>query len=731
MRIHSAIALAAFLLLTLITGLAQDPGRPNPASQTTPTPTTQDDDVVRITTNLIQLDVTVTDKDGNLVPDLKADDFEILENNKTQKISNFSYVSVTPTASVSPAVPANPVAPAKNAPPTPPVSVAPVRPEQVRRTFALVVDDLGLSFESLGLVRRALRSFIDKTMQPGDLVAILRTRSGEGTFQQFTTDKRHLIAAIERIRWTPMGRGGMSAFAPPLTADSTDEGAGSTEDASIDLLREQNSVVGTLGAVRHVINGLRDMPGRKSLVLFSDGLSLLAPPNGEGVSTNEIGRSLPATGDNARARELLRKLTDLANRASVVIYTMDARGVANTDISASDDPSTLGPNIQARNAIRSRRSAMLFHTQTALIELAAKTGGLAIRNENDLPAGMGRIAADQNGYYLIGYQPDENTFDARRLRYNDIKIKLKRPGLKIRYRAGFYGVSDDRTREKPALTPVQTMLAALASPFKVAENQLQLTTIFGNDAGAGSYMRAFLHIRAQDLTFTEEADGARKAEFDLIAVTVGADGAAVDSISKTFTMRLRGERYEQALKEGIIYTATVPIKKAGSYQLRVAVRDTTSNRIGSASQFIEVPDIENDRLTLSGLAAFGQKPEDANRPSPEEDPEAGATTRRLRKGMVLQYGCFIYNARLASTSKRPQLTTQIRLFRDGKEVFAGAVLSYNGPYGLDMRRLPLTGALELGNMPPGEYVLQIVVTDPLASEKNRIATQWIDFEIVS
>lgn len=713
MRIIFAPVLALVLGLSSIPVPAQ-----TPAGQTASP--TQDDDVVRITTNLIQLDVTVTDKDGRLVPDLKAEDFEIWENDKNQKISNFSFISIASTAE-----PVKSAAPVRNAPPTPPGPPAALRPEQVRRTFALVVDDLGLSFESTHFVRKALRKFLDNTMQPGDLVAILRTSSGVGALQQFTSDKRQLIAAIERIRWTPMGRGGMAAFAPLQGAASAPKVTfgpddSSDEDTNIDLLREQNYTVGTLGALRYVVNGLRELPGRKSVVLFSDGFSL----------------STPRGADNARTQANLQKLTDLANRASVVIYALDARGVPITGVTASDNTSGLtGPQL---SQIVSGRSKQVFDSQAGPIALAEKTGGFAVLNENDMSVGLARIAADQNGYYLIGYQPDASTFDARRLRYNDIKIKVKRPGLKLRYRTGFFGVTEERMREKPKLTPPQAMIAALTSPFNVAETQLQLTTIFGNDAKAGSYVRSFLHVRAQDLTFSEEPDGTHKAEFDLIALTFGDNGVAIDSISKTITIRLPRERYENALKAGFVYTATVPIKKAGAYQLRVAVRDSASDRIGSASQFIEVPDIDKDRLMLSGLAAFGQKPEDLNRPTagdldaaPDEDPEAGAATRRLRNGMVLQYGCFIYNAKLASTTKRPQLTTQIRLFRDGKEVFQGDVLPYHGPYGIDMRRLPLTGALDLGTgMPPGEYVLQVIVTDTLANEKNRVATQWIDFEIV-
>ncbi|HYO91819.1 MAG TPA: VWA domain-containing protein, partial [Pyrinomonadaceae bacterium] len=164
---HSSPALLLILSL-IVTAFGQTPGRQ------VQQPQSEQDDVVRITTNLVQIDAVVTDKKGLQVTDLKAEDFEITEDGRPQQISNLSYVS-TP---VPPAAP--PEAPAvvdKNAPPVPPV---PLKPEQVRRTMALVVDDLGLSFESVHYVRRALRKYVDEQMQPGDMVAIIRTGGGIG-----------------------------------------------------------------------------------------------------------------------------------------------------------------------------------------------------------------------------------------------------------------------------------------------------------------------------------------------------------------------------------------------------------------------------------------------------------------------------------------------------------------------------------------------------------------------
>ena len=215
--------LLALLLLTTnapsarAAGIAPHPRTPAPQQQQPTPPTPQptptpardvDDDVVRITTNLVQFDAVVTDREGRLVTDLRPEEFEVLLEGKRQEISNFTFVGTAPAAVVREAAPR----PEKGAPPPPPV---PVRPGQVRRTIALVVDDLGTSFTDIYYVRRTLTKFVDEQMQPGDLVAVVQTGRGLGTLQQFTSDKQLLHRAISRVRWNPMGRAGRQRVRAP------------------------------------------------------------------------------------------------------------------------------------------------------------------------------------------------------------------------------------------------------------------------------------------------------------------------------------------------------------------------------------------------------------------------------------------------------------------------------------------------------------------------------------
>jgi VWFA-related protein len=737
---------------------------PPPAIQTTPPQQPQkpdEEDVVRITTNLVQVDAVVTDKNGKVVTDLKPEEVQISEDGRQQKITNFSYVVTEAPVATSNVV--KPSTKDKNAPPIP---SARLKPEDVRRTIAVVVDDLGLSFESIYYVRRALKKFVDEQMQTGDLVAIIRTSGGMGALQQFTSDKRQLYAAIERVKWFASGRGGVGAFAP-LGSDPTSMSSGgtskaspqqgpgssrapenvSTDDAStnrqedLDRFREDVFAVGTLGALSYVVRGLRELPGRKSVLLVSDGIKIF---NGD-----DPGRS-------DRVLQALRRLVDQANRASVVVYTMDARGLQTLGLTAADNTSGFSPQ-QLEQEMSNRRTDF-FESQNGLNYLAQQTGGLAIRNSNDLTGGIKRVLEDQKGYYLIGYRPDESTFDQRtgRRKFHHLSLKITRPGkFNVRMRNGFFGVTDDELT--PPQTPAQKMIGALVSPFGASGVHLQLTSFFTNDAKAGSIMRSMLHIDAHDLTFTDEPDGWHKCLFDIIAVTFGDNGVPVDQVSRTHTVRARGETYQRALRDGFVYVVTVPLKKPGAYQLRVALRDTDSQRIGSASQFIDVPDLKKNRLAVSSIIVKGlttaeyprsnapTKPGDNAPPAnpqtnpassqsegvEEGDAQASPAVRHFHTGLVMQYFYLIFNAQLNKATNRPQLTTQVRVVRDGKLVFTGKEVPYDSTDQADLKRLVAGGALQLGTeLGPGEYSLQIIVNDLLANEKRRTVTQWIDFEIV-
>jgi VWFA-related protein len=718
-----------------------------PAQQ--PAPGAQDDEeIVRVTSNLIQIDAVVLDSEGRQVTDLTAEDFELSEDGRPQAITNFSYVDNSPGAKPQSARPAASPPAAKGSAPVPP---ARLKPGGARRVVAFVVDDLGLSFQATAYVRNFLKDFVKDKMRPGDLVAVVRTSAGVGALQQFTSDPRTVGRAIEGVRFQPGFRSPAGTFAAAgekladgkkgADADSSDDGKGGGAPD-----RDALFTVGTLGALNYVLRGAAEMPGRKSVVLIS-----------------EKTRVFKLNGRDADVREYLQRMADLANRASASVYELDASdltpektssqlglvqsvprapgagggaggvgGRSPSDASAGSNQSPTNLSL-AESLLTSRELSgdrSLYETKTALRYLAKQTGGARV-------FGVERVLEDQRGYYLIGYRPDEKNFDPQRAgqKFHDVAVRVKRPGLRVRHRTGFYASRDADPAAGAPTTREGRLLRALTSPLASGSIGLALTPLFGNDAQTGSFVRALIHVDARALKFTEEPGGARRASVEVLAVTLGESGRPLDQADGVETIHVAPADFEKLLANGLRYTLKVPIKSPGAYQLRVAVLDEASNQVGSANELIEVPDLGGGRLALSGLVVSGKLAEGANAAAPppaaEVELEADPAVRRLRAGMELSYDFHIYNARLDPATNRPRLQTQVRLFREGQLAYEGRAAPFETTQADDLKRLVAGGGVKLGRAAaPGDYTLQVVVTDLLAKESRRTATQWIDFQIV-
>lgn len=690
-------AILALLLLfcILLTAAAQT----QPATPPPPQKTSDDDDVVRITTNLVQVDAIVT-KDGKVVPNLTADDFEIYEDGKKQTITSFAYISNVSTSTSTPTA----EAPAKVKPTE--FGPAPrLNRDDPRRTVALVVDDLGLSAESIYNVRKQLRKFIAEEVQPNDLVAVMRTSGELGALQQFTNDRRVLDRAVERVRWNMCSRAGTSVI--PRYDPNMDQ----FEDSEFNC--GAGSYYKTLKSLRFILDAMGQLPGRKSMILLSDSL----PVESQEVKfENEaLNTSIANT---TRFTWVLQRIAEKAIRASVVIYSVDTQGLQYTGLTPADQPRLTRGTMNASSNIMTRRSDLLWRRREGGELIARETGGFQVRNSNsfDLP----RILKDQNGYYLLGYRPTNETFNRR---FHHIKAKVKRSGMTLRTRFGFFGVSEEDigTGRAQLMNPTSTNLA-LRSPFAAQDIEVNLVSFFTNDKASGSMIRSFIYIDPRGLTF-EIVDGMRQASFELHGVIFGDNGIMVEQNQQNATLSLNERDYEHAIRNGMALKLDMPVKRPGSYQVRVATRDRNTSKIGSSGQFVEVPDLSKKRLAVSGIvlgATTGFAGRDANHMI--EHP----ATRNFDPNTDLHFAFVIYNA--TSTSN---LVMEAKLFRDGKAVFAGPETPINASNQTDPSRLLVNGSLRLSpELELGNYYLQVVITDKGAKGKTMPVVQWIDFDIV-
>jgi VWFA-related protein len=714
-------------------------------AQQRPSATPPEDEVVRISTDLIQIDVTVTDKNGKVVSGLNADDFEVFENGEKQTLSAASFrARSVGGASVGSGGVTQAGAPA-----------APLTAGAVRRTIAIVVDDLTMSYAGVYYARRALKRFVEEQMQPGDLVAIIRSAGSVGALQQFTSDKQLLLAAIDSIKWNPLTseiealspigqsqgdlaerfRSESDGVAAKLGGDTSGrrgdafkmhESVTQVKARDYNELKNANQVEAglyaqaSLGTMRYLIRGMDQLPGRKLMFLLTDGLQI----------TNETVKSR-----SSYVYEMLQDLVEFANRSSVVVYAFDTKGLKSMSIQASDSTYEI---IDGHRGQKERlRTDDFKASQEGLAYLAKQTGGQALLNSNDLNGAIQRSLDEQAGYYLLAYVPAAETFDPAKRKFNKLEVKVRQPGLNVSYRSGFFNSAPVEPKTV-ALSNQGDLAKALTSPFASNQIALSANSLFA-DEDAGTYVRSFLHIDAKNLSFSDTADGWKTATFDIGAVAFGNDGVAVEQKDSQYTIKAKGPTFDTMLQKGFVYVLIVPVKKPGVYQYRVAVRDTTSGKIGSASQVLEVPDLSKRKLTISSMAvenvsmsiwqniAAGKV---GSGPGQIQVPSTllyDTVLREFKAGTVLRYGFEVYNAK-GDANDMPKLETQAKILQNNATVIEGSLNKVNAAAQNDPRHVKVSGAIMLKDtLQPGDYLLQLTVFD---RSGKQAAIQIMPFAIV-
>jgi VWFA-related protein len=363
MRLNALLLFVALAISAAVTAAAQ---RPEQGSGQGPEQTDEPRPVFRLSVSLVQVDAVVTDRKGRHVTTLGPADFQVLQDGKPQPVTAVAYVRADERYLDASGAP-EPV-------------VIPTSPRQARRVIALVVDDSRMTFESIYHTRMGLQRFVDGELQADDLVTIVTTSGTRGTSWPFTFSRPELRAAVNRLQFSLWNASAAGALDP---LENTFELLPSAAERD----REQHFAVSALNRIADVIAAVRELPGRKTVLLVSEGFSM------SGLSDSQI-------------RDAMYGLVDQANRAGVVIYAVDPRGLVFTGLSAADG--TGSPSAMAR--LMSRRNDALLQTQDGLRYVAGQTGGFAVVNSNDMPGAFRRVLDDQRGYYLIGFQPSGDTF---------------------------------------------------------------------------------------------------------------------------------------------------------------------------------------------------------------------------------------------------------------------------------------------------------------------------------
>jgi VWFA-related protein len=710
------------ILLTLASfaplARTQTPQKPSPE----PTP----DDIIRVTTQLVQTDVVVTDKNDQIVNDLKLEDFELYDQGKKQELKFMEYVGVEGPRRSEGNRPAAAAAAASALPAVVEDAGTPgLTAKDLKRVVAFVIDDLTMQTQDLPSVRKMLLDFVNSKMRNGDLVAIVRVIGGKGLLQQFTSDRQLLRRAIANISLVVHPYGASEVPDPekmtnPVMSGAVDSPTATMESTNAapeifssndDQIRYNRSLA-AITTANLVIEGLKLIPGRKDLVLITEGIPIFEIHDSGSAYSNTAG--------------ILSQLTDNAFRAGVVINSMDPRGLRATPgvkgFASTPAKSAMGGGMTADSAREdanfgkgdagesSALGGMLAGASDhlGLATVAGLTGGISVVNTNAFEGGLDKILARSNGYYTLAFRPTE--LDNRN---HKLEVKVKRGGSRVYFHKS-YLAREDRTTG--ARTKEEEIAGAALSPLAKADIDVTPNVSVKLQSGRAA-VDVQLLIGANKLHFTEGPSGTHRVSFDVVAFIFNELGRRYAGLSETVNLNLTPEDYQIAMTEGVAYSGATELPP-GYYQVRAVVRDSSSGNIGTFSKYVEIPDIAKGKFAMSSVFLLAVD----NEPKAKLTPLAAQ--RHLSQKQDLRYVAMIYNPKVKDG--KPQLRSQMIISQGNKVLFREPeqAVASNGT-------VPITkmGQLALAKVQPGRYVLTLVVIDTLADKKVQTVARSIDFNV--
>jgi VWFA-related protein len=692
----------------------------------------QQDEVIRVNTELVQTAVTVLDKKGNFVEGLQRDQFELMVDGKPRPIAFFERVASGSARERELANLGNPNDPATT-------NTTPAAPPRIPgRTIVFFVDDLHLSPDSMNRTRMMLQHFLDREMSSKDNVAILTASGQVGFLEQFSNNKVVLDTALKRLVPRPYDAHGYSAggtarmteyMAFQLNTGKTDKkvldayvgecmkgastfkktkevlalirSACETEvknSARAILMQAAQITQNTYNSLESAMRSVSRAPGRKLAFFISDGFLFDAGPNAGGV------------------RDKLDHVIDAAQRAGVVVYTIHAAGLVN---SSYQDPGVKRP-MDERLLVASIGELEAY--QDALNGIAHDTGGRALRNTNFFDRWVTTVLDETSNYYVVAWRPEKDEEKVQKFR--NVKIVVAgRPELTVRAPRGYVvgpkpaeaTTAAVAASEKPGSKkgPDAELRNALSDFYPTSGLPTLLSLTYLNTPANGLVVTSSMAILGSGVSYG--SDGKQSAAIKLAGVVLNDKG----KIASSFKNQLNIDPPKSGGSDAIYYNHHTPLAP-GIYQFRVAARDEKSGRVGSAIQWIVIPDLAKSQLTLSSVLLGGQVLEDKSKAgTPHVQLSVDHSFPRTSQ---LGYWVFVYNAK-RDASGAPQLTVQTQVLRDGQAVLSSPQRRVSSA-GQDVERIPFGEEFALKTLAPGKYDLKVIVTDSVAGIS---ASQVADF----
>jgi len=519
------------LLLPALTLLAQDQ---NPT--------------IRVTTRLVQVNVVVHDKKGEPVSDLKKEDFTILDKGKEQKVAVFAVDSIDAPPKAWPALPPNIF------------SNRVQRADTPTSTTVILFDGLNTRFQDQAYARRQIVKFLGE-IRPNDRVALYLLGSNLRILHDFTNNPDHLAKALAKYQGRISGE--LDAADPAPRASTGDDDLDqflSNSDKVISDFYNVNKAQFTLDAMEAIAHHLAALPGRKNLVWVSGGFPFTLGLEPEDFSINNPNR------EHRTFSEETTRVARAMNDANIAIYPVDARGLmTNPGMSAAISADGLrGRTTAPKTFIPANHDTMQI--------LADRTGGRAFYNTNDLTSAVRNAVNDARVTYTLGFYPDGEEWDGK---FHEIKVKVARSGVDVRYRKGFVAFTAQTPDAKEIKAEIQN---AIGTPLEATAIGVNARTDPVDKPQPGS-LQITTQVDQANIVLQQQNDRWVGA-IELGWMQLAADGKLLNAEVQSVNMNLKKERYDEIQKRGLIFTKVIqPVE--GVYHLRIIVVDHATGNLGS------------------------------------------------------------------------------------------------------------------------------------------------------
>jgi VWFA-related protein len=641
---------------------------------------------LRVNSDLVLTNVVVRDaKTGELVSGLTASDFSIYENGKQQRIETFDYENVDMAKPLSEAtVSGLAVGPDLNGQ----KAVVVANPEDLRnhRLIIMFFDLTSMQPEDLDRAVEAAQTFLKTKMQAADLVALVSLGDTLKVDRDFTADKDALINEVGAYNGTES-----QGFASGATADtnqSEDTTSYSADESEYNDLNTDRE----LFALRTVAQSLAKINEKKSLLFFSGGIQR----------------------DGIENQASMRATINAAVRANLSIYSVDTRGLqAVGPLGDASSGSLRGNSAYSGRAAANNMSAN-FDTQEVMASLSTDTGGKAFFDSNDFAPAFAQVQHDTSAFYAIGFRSTNPLRDGK---YRKLTVRVKRQGVKLEYRPGYYAPADFKHSGREDRE--QQLEDQMASDLPATDMAVYLDAMYFRLDDNRYYMPVSLLVPGSQIPFVKGGDK-DKATLDILGEVIDEVKRPIGRVRETVKLNLNESL--NARQKNIQYTTSFNLP-AGKYQIKFVVRENQTGQMGSFIADVTLPDMRKDPLKMSSIVLAATR-----QPSKQKDPlvrEGEAYVPNIShvyrqdQHMYLLYE--VYDPAKEKAANLPKgakpginLLSSLELIQGSTKVYETPIVQARKINVADRDAVAIEMDVPLDKLKPGQYLCQLNVIDDAA-----------------